>query len=92
MKAMIIKGIYPVEENPLELVDLPDPVPDPGQIRVRVSACGVCHTELDEIEGRVPPSKFPMILGHEIVGRVESLGSGITKFKEGDRVGIAWIN
>ena len=92
MKAMVINDISLVEEKPLELVDLPDPVPAPGQIRVRVSACGVCHTELDEIEGRVPPSKFPIILGHEIVGRVESLGAGVTNFKEGDRVGIAWIN
>jgi propanol-preferring alcohol dehydrogenase len=92
MKAMVIKGVSLVEEKPLELADLPDPIPDSGQIRVRVSACGVCHTELDEIEGRVPPSKFPMILGHEIVGKVESLGPGVTKFKEGDRVGIAWIN
>jgi len=92
MKAMVLKKISSVEEMPLELVDLPDPIPGPGQTRVKVSACGVCHTELDEIEGRVPPSRFPMILGHEIVGRVESLGPGATKFKQGDRVGIAWIN
>jgi len=92
MKAMVLKKISLVEEKPLELVDLPNPIPGPGQIRVKVSACGVCHTELDEIEGRVPPSRFPMILGHEIVGRVEELGSGATKFKQGDRVGIAWIN
>lgn len=89
---MVLKKISSVEEMPLELVDLPDPIPGPGQTRVKVSACGVCHTELDEIEGRVPPSRFPMILGHEIVGRVESLGPGATKFKQGDRVGIAWIN
>jgi len=92
MKALVIKRISMVEEKPLELVNLPDPVPGPGQIRVKVSACGVCHTELDEIEGRVPPSRFPMILGHEIVGRVESLGPGAAKFRQGDRVGIAWIN
>ena len=92
MKAMVLNKISSVEGKPLELVDLPDPIPGPGQIRVKVSACGVCHTELDEIEGRVPPSRFPMILGHEIVGRVEELGSGATKFKQGDRVGIAWIN
>jgi len=92
MKAMIVKGISSIEEKPLELVDLPEPVPGPGQIRVKVSACGVCHTELDEIEGRVPPSRFPMILGHEIVGRVESSGPGTSKFRKGDRVGIAWIN
>ena len=92
MKAMVIRKICQVEEKPLELVDLPVPVPDSGQILVRVSACGVCHTELDEIEGRVPPSRFPMILGHEIVGRVEASGPGATRFKKGDRVGIAWIN
>jgi propanol-preferring alcohol dehydrogenase len=92
MKAMVIKKICQVEEKPLELVELPVPVPDPGQILVKVSACGVCHTELDEIEGRVPPSRFPMILGHEIVGRVDASGPGATRFKKGDRVGIAWIN
>lgn len=92
MKALVLKKISLVEEKPLELVDLPDPVPNSKQILVKVSACGVCHTELDEIEGRVSPSRFPMILGHEIVGEVESLGPEVTKFKKGDRVGIAWIN
>jgi len=92
MKAMVLEKISSVEEMPLKLVDLPDPVPGAGQIQVKVSACGVCHTEIDEIEGRLPPSQFPMILGHEIVGRVESLAPGVTKFKQGDRVGIAWIN
>jgi propanol-preferring alcohol dehydrogenase len=92
MKAMVLEEICSVEEKPLKLVDLPDPVPMRGQILVRVSTCGVCHTELDEIEGRVSPSRFPMILGHEIVGRVEGLGPEASKFKNGDRVGIAWIN
>jgi propanol-preferring alcohol dehydrogenase len=92
MKAMVLNKISSVEERPLELVDLPEPVPGQGQILVKVSACGVCHTELDEIEGRVSPSIFPMILGHEIVGRVEGLGPGAGKFQKGDRVGIAWIN
>jgi propanol-preferring alcohol dehydrogenase len=92
MKAMVLERISSVEEKPLKLVNLPRPVPGPGQIVVKVSACGVCHTELDEIEGRVPPSEFPMILGHEIVGRVESLGSAAKKLRTGDRVGIAWIN
>jgi propanol-preferring alcohol dehydrogenase len=92
MKAMVLDNISSVEERPLRLVDLPMPVPERDQILVRVSACGVCHTELDEIEGRVPPSQFPMILGHEIVGRVKDLGSGANRFRRGDRVGIAWIN
>jgi len=92
MKAMVLKKISMVEGKPLELVELPDPVPSSGQILVKVSTCGVCHTELDEIEGRVSPSRFPMVLGHEIVGTVERLGQEVTKFREGDRVGIAWIN
>ncbi len=92
MKAMVLDETSAVEQMPLKLVDLPEPVPGRGQIRVRVFACGVCHTELDEIEGRVPPSSLPMILGHEIVGRVESLGPGAGRFKKGNRVGIAWIN
>jgi propanol-preferring alcohol dehydrogenase len=92
MKAMVLNRISLVEKRPLELVDLPKPSPSSRQILVRVSACGVCHTELDEIEGRASPSRFPMILGHEIVGRVESLGTVASKFKKGDRVGIAWIN
>jgi propanol-preferring alcohol dehydrogenase len=92
MKAMVLEKVSSVEERPLKLVELPKPVPGKGQILVRVSACGVCHTELDEIEGRLPPSRFPMILGHEVVGRVQTSGQGAKKFKKGDRVGIAWIN
>lgn len=92
MKAMVLEKILPVKERPLKLVDLPVPTPGSKQILVKVSACGVCHTELDEIEGRLSPSKFPIILGHEIVGRVERLGDTASKFKKGDRVGIAWIN
>ena len=92
MKAMVLKKVSPIEDRPLELVDLAKPVPSSRQILVKVSACGVCHTELDEIEGRVSPSRFPMILGHEVVGRVEGLGAEVSKFKVGDRVGIAWIN
>ena len=92
MKAMVLEKILSIDERPLRLVDLRKPIPGLDQILVRVSACGVCHTELDEIEGRVSPSTFPMILGHEIVGRVEGLGLGADKFKKGDRVGIAWIN
>ena len=92
MKAMVLERIASVEERPLKLVNLPKPVPGRDQIVVKVSACGVCHTELDEVEGRVAPTRFPMILGHEIVGRVESLGPAAKKFRKGDRVGIAWIN
>jgi propanol-preferring alcohol dehydrogenase len=93
MKAQILKRIASLEENPqpLELVNLPIPKPKPKEILVKVSTCGICHTELDEIEGRIQP-KLPVVLGHQIVGRVEKLGSEVTKFREEDRVGIAWIN
>ena len=91
MKAMVLENISQIERKPLKMVDLPDPVPGPKEILVKISACGVCHTELDEIEGRLPP-KLPIVLGHEIVGRVARLGPGAAKFHLGDRIGIAWIN
>ncbi len=93
MKAMVLNKICSLAENksPLEMANLPDPVPGEKEILVKVSACGVCHTELDEIEGRTPPPRFPIVLGHEVVGRVEEIGTRAGKFKIGDRVGIGWI-
>jgi propanol-preferring alcohol dehydrogenase len=93
MKAWILKQIVDLNKNqsPLEMTNLPDPSPGPGEILVKVSACGVCHTELDEIEGRAPPGAFPVVLGHQVVGRVIEKGSGGKKFAIDDRVGIAWI-
>lgn len=93
MKAMVLKNICDLRENkePLEMVDLPDPVPGEKEILVKISACGVCHTELDEIEGRTPPPRLPVVLGHQVVGKVEKVGTGTNKYKIGDRVGIAWI-
>jgi propanol-preferring alcohol dehydrogenase len=91
MRALILEAIGPVESRPLRLVDLPVPEPAEGEILVRVSACGVCHTELDEIEGRLAP-RLPIVPGHQIVGRVEGAGAGASRFRTGDRVGIAWIH
>lgn len=93
MKAMVLKELCSLEENhtPLELMELPDPVPAEGEILVRVSACGVCHTELDEIEGRTPPPHLPIVLGHQVIGQVEANGRKANAFRVGDRVGIAWI-
>ncbi len=93
MRAMVLNKITSLRENkePLELTELPDPTPKHGEILVKVLACGVCHTELDEIEGRTPPPHFPVVLGHEVVGRVEDMGAGVTLHKKGDRVGIGWI-
>jgi alcohol dehydrogenase, propanol-preferring len=94
MRAMVLSGICDLKtnRNPLKLIDLPVPVPQEGEVLVRVSTCGVCHTELDEIEGRTPPPAFPIIPGHQVVGIVERIGAGTTRFSPGDRVGIAWIH
>jgi propanol-preferring alcohol dehydrogenase len=93
MRAWILRKICSLqtEEKPLELAEVPLMEPAENEIRVRVKCCGVCHTELDEIEGRTPPSQFPIILGHQVIGRVDKTGSRSTRFKVGDRVGVAWI-
>ena len=93
MKAMVLKKIGSMDKNktPLELADLPIPLPGENEILIRVSACGVCHTELDEIEGRTPPPRLPVVLGHQVVGRVEKAGARAKKLKVGDRVGVGWI-
>src|SRR5512147_886937 len=93
MKALILKEITSLAKNrsPLEPVDVPVPVPGEHEVLIKVSVCGVCHTELDEIEGRTPPSKLPVIPGHQIVGRVVKSGSRADRFKIGARVGVAWI-
>ena len=93
MRAMLLKALGPMHEGrlPLVLEDQPDPNPGIGEVLIRVGACGVCHTELDEIEGRTPPPRLPIILGHQAVGRVEALGDGAAGVAVGDRVGVAWI-
>jgi len=93
MKAMVLKEIGSMEKNktPLRPMDLPIPEPGDKEVLVRISRCGVCHTELDEIEGRTPPSRLPVILGHQVVGRVEKEGARATHFKPGERVGVGWI-
>jgi propanol-preferring alcohol dehydrogenase len=93
MKAMVLNRIGRMEERrpPLILTDIPEPVPASGEILVKVTVCGVCHTELDEIEGRTPPPRLPIVPGHQVVGQVVGLGPGADRFKTGDRVGIAWI-
>jgi propanol-preferring alcohol dehydrogenase len=93
MKAMVLNEITSLAYNktPLELAELPDPVPGERDVLVEVTACGVCHTELDEIEGRTPPPRFPVVPGHQVVGRVVQAGPGGVRFTTGDRVGIAWI-
>jgi alcohol dehydrogenase, propanol-preferring len=94
MKAAILEKITDLtkDKRPLKMVELPEPVIGDAEILVKISACGVCHTELDEIEGRTPPPKLPVILGHQAVGIVAARGKLAGKFEIGDRVGIGWIN
>lgn len=93
MKAWTIHKISDLnrENQPLKLVELPKPEPGTGEILIKVSVCGICHTEIDEIEGRTAPPNFPVIPGHQVVGTVEKTGSDQSVLKVGDRVGVAWI-
>ena len=87
MKAMILEQAG----EPLKLVQRPDPVPGRGQLQVAISACGVCRTDLHVVDGELTEAKLPIIPGHEIVGRVTALGTGVEGFEPGDRVGIPWL-
>jgi propanol-preferring alcohol dehydrogenase len=91
---MVLPRVVSLHETdtPLELAELPVPEPNSGEVRIRVNSCGVCHTELDEIEGRTAPPHLPVVLGHEVIGRIDRLGSRVTLHKEGDRVGVGWIH
>jgi propanol-preferring alcohol dehydrogenase len=93
MKAMVLSrlGDLRKDRGPLDLTDLAKPVARGREILLRVLACGVCHTELDEIEGRTPPPRLPVVLGHQVVGVVERVGGKVTKYKPGDRAGVGWI-
>ncbi len=91
MKAMVLEQQAPIATSPLRLQEAPEPAPGAGEVRVRVRACGLCRTDLHVIEGDLPPRKLPIIPGHQVVGVVDRLGSGATRFREGDRVGIAWL-
>jgi len=91
MKAMVVTTPAPIEQKPLELVELPIPPPGPGEILVRITACGVCRTDLHVVEGDLPPVRPRVVPGHQVVGRVEACGGGATRFRLGERVGIAWL-
>lgn len=88
---MSLERAADVGTNPLSLKDVPAPDPGPGLVRVQVRVCGVCRTDLHIVEGELPPAKHPIIPGHEVVGIVDRLGAGVPTLKEGDRVGVAWL-
>jgi propanol-preferring alcohol dehydrogenase len=94
MNAMMLERVHDLNKIQTPLVPQMVPIPTPGdhEILIRVAACGVCHTELDEIEGRTPPPRLPVIPGHQVVGRVQRPGAGAVRFPIGQRVGVAWIN
>ncbi len=94
MRAMQLERMVDLgnENEPLRLVDTEKPVPGPGELLIAVRTCGVCHTELDEIEGRTPPPRLPVIPGHEVVGTVAGSGPATSRFRDGDRVGVGWIH
>ncbi len=91
MRAMVLHNPKDITQKPLRLEDVPVPEPAPGQIRIKVTACGVCHTDLHTVEGDLPLPKLPLIPGHEVVGVVDKLGDGVTRFSRGDKAGAVWL-
>src|SRR5579863_6857382 len=87
MQAMVLERLG----KPLKLVERPDPKPADGEVRVRVAACGVCRTDLHVVDGELPKPKLPIVPGHEIVGRVDAVGDGVSGFTLGERVGVPWL-
>ena len=87
MRAMVLER----PGEPLKLVERPIPRPGPGQLLVRVRACGVCRTDLHVVDGDLPGPKLPIVPGHEVVGEVVALGEGVTDFEPGQRVGVPWL-
>jgi propanol-preferring alcohol dehydrogenase len=91
MRAWTVEHPSPIDEHPLRLVRRDMPVAGPGQVRVRVSVCGVCRTDLHLAEGDLEPRRPSVVPGHEVVGTVDQLGEGAGRFEIGQRVGIAWL-
>jgi len=92
MKAMLLHSPAPVDQRPLRLEEVPDPSPGAGDILVRVSMCGICRTDLHEVEGELAMQRSPIVPGHQVVGTVADVGEGASRFQLGDRVGVAWLH
>ncbi|UCF70214.1 MAG: alcohol dehydrogenase catalytic domain-containing protein, partial [candidate division WOR-3 bacterium] len=91
MKAMVLQRHASLEEDPLELLELPVPEPRPDEVRIKVTVCGICRTDLHVVEGELPARKLPIIPGHQIIGMVEKLGSKVVNWSGGERVGVPWL-
>ncbi len=91
MRAMVLENRASIETSPLKLIELPDPQPGPGELRVRVHTCAICRTDLHVIEGDLPRQKLPIVPGHQIVGVVDAAGPGCRREAVGKRVGVAWL-
>lgn len=92
MQAMQLSAVKPAEENPLTLVDAPAPQPAGRQTLIKVSVCGVCHTDLHTVEGDLELPRLPLIPGHQVVGQIEAVGDAVAERRVGDRVGVGWLN
>jgi propanol-preferring alcohol dehydrogenase len=91
MKAMLIDKPAPISTSPLVMREVPNPEPGEEELLLRVRCCAICRTDLHVIEGELPPQRLPIIPGHQIIGVVEKLGAGCTRFSPGQRVGVAWL-
>jgi propanol-preferring alcohol dehydrogenase len=88
---MVLERQQPLEEHPLKMKDVPTPEPKKTEIRIKIHVCGVCRTDLHIVEGELPAHKMPVIIGHQIVGTVDTIGSSVRKHRCGDRVGVPWL-
>ena len=91
MRAMRLRYSGPAATGPLSLEEVAEPQPGPGQVRLRVRVCGVCHTDLHTVEGELELPRLPLTPGHQVVGIVDAIGPGVTRFALGDRAGVGWL-
>ena len=93
MRALLLRSPAPlaVQPDPLDPAEIPTPVPGAGEVRIRVHACGICHTDLHIVEGDLTPPALPLVVGHQVVGTVDAVAAGVRQVREGDRVGVAWL-
>ncbi|HEC79440.1 MAG TPA: zinc-binding alcohol dehydrogenase family protein [candidate division WOR-3 bacterium] len=91
MKAIILTKQAQLENNPLELKEVPIPEPADDEIRIKIDVCGACRTDLHIVEGELPPHKMPVIIGHQIIGRIDKTGKDVTRWRIGERVGVPWL-